>query len=92
MNTHTYTLPAAIVALTISTIPVLTSCANTKQMSPQAKEVVAKLKEAAQSIDVEHLPGGACGEFIEQLRELSEGAGKECREVLRQVMADRGGA
>ncbi len=87
MNPHNYTLPLAIALLTISTAPVLTSCANTKQRSPQAEAAALKLKEAAQS----HATGGSCGDFIRQLRELSDGAGKECREVLRQVMAKRGG-
>lgn len=88
MNLHKYTLPIAIALLTLTTAPVLTSCANGKQLSPQAEAVVLKLKEAAQNIDVEGMP---CGEFIQQLRELSDGAGKECREVLRRVLGERGG-
>lgn len=88
MNPHNYTLPIAIALLTITTAPVLTSCAGSKQLSPKAEAVVLKLKEAAQNVDVEGMP---CGEFIRQLRELSDGAGKECREVLRRVMAERGG-
>lgn len=88
MNTHNHTLPAAIALLTLTTAPVLTSCAGSKQMSPQAEQAVLKLKEAAESIDVE---GNACGVYLKKLRELSQGAGKECREVLRQVMVEKAG-
>lgn len=88
MNPHNYTLAIAIALLTLTTAPVLTSCANGKQLSPKAEAAVLKLKEAAQNIDVEGMP---CGEFIQQLRELSDGAGKECREVLRRVIMKRGG-
>ncbi len=91
MNTRNYTLPAAIALLTLTTAPVLTSCAGSKQMSPQAEQAVLKLKEAAERIDTEHMPGNACGVFIKKLEELRQGAGQECREVLRQVMVERGG-
>lgn len=87
MNPHNYTLPAAIALLMLTTAPVLTSCANTKQMSPQAEAAALKIKEAAQS----HATGGACGVFIKQLRELYQNAGKECSGDLRQAMAKRGG-
>ena len=88
---HNHPLPAALVLITLTTATVLKSSANTKQMSPQAEATVLKLKEAAENIDAERTLGGSCGVFIKQLRELSQGAGKECREVLRKVMAKRAG-
>jgi hypothetical protein len=91
MTTHRYTLTAAILLLTISTAPVLTSCAGAKQMSPQAEQAAQRLKEAAQSLGAEHVADNACSVYLKQLEELVEGPGNECREVLRKVRAERGG-
>lgn len=91
MNTHSYTLPAALAALAFTTAPVLTSCAGSKQMSPQAEQAALKLKEAAESLGAEHVAANVCGVYLKQLKELAEGPGKECREVLRKVRAERGG-
>ena len=83
MNTHNYTLPAALALLTLTTAP-MAGCKSNPTKAPE--HVMAAIEQ------LEAMPNAnACGAFIEQLRELSEGAGSECREVLRQVMADRGG-
>ena len=74
MNPHKITLPAAIAVLTLSTAPVLTSCAT---LRPALKPLVTKaadhLKEAVQDLDVEGIAQEhACGVYISKGRESAE--------------------
>lgn len=75
MNIHTITLPAAIAALTLTTLPVLTSCAGSKPLGPLATAAVSQLKEAAQDLDVEGIAKEhACGIYIDRGRASAETA------------------
>lgn len=85
MNIHTITLPAAIAALTLTTLPVLTSCAGSKPLGPLATAAVSQLKEAVQAKASEH----ACGEYVAKVHELSKGVGLECLEIVRTALQDR---
>lgn len=75
MNTHTFTLPAAIAALMLTTAPVLTSCAGSRPLGPLATEAVSQLKEAVQDLDVEGIAKEhACGIYIDRGRASAEAA------------------
>jgi hypothetical protein len=74
---------AAIAALTISAAPTGCSKSNPTKAPEQAEKIMEQL-EAMPNMN-------ACGVFIAELRELYEGAGSECRDVLRRAMANGGG-